>query len=395
MAPLLQWAVQVLLGSTRTKKFFSSIETPSGITHQTNDNPAIPQAGGSLGVTSVSTGYQRLDVYVGPLENGGLGYIYWRGAEWFPTNEYKNIGGSLQGPPIVISRRTDRNDIFAVGRDNQLWHKGLSGSTWEPSRFGWRSLGGNLSFNYPLAALAKRTNESMDVLGVREEGDGKKSLWRKYWDGSSWQPGEFDFEQIPGSFSSAPAITSRSPNELSIFILDLENNLLHRWWNPSNQQWSEWIPMGQKCSGAPAAVTSAINRTSVICVGFDSALYQRTWVDGQGWLNWENFGGRFVDGGVSILTRGDMTIDLMGLNKTGSYDFKPWYRVWYAPGSGRGWFPEGGSFASPPALASWNAYHLDIFGIALNGSLMHKAWAGLYNYGEASKWTQLMGNPNE
>lgn len=43
-------------------------------------------------------------------------------------------------------------------------------------------------------------------------------------------------------------------------------------------------------------------------------------------MKWEKFGGDFVDD-FSIQARGDMSIDMVGLNTSGSYDFKTWSKL--------------------------------------------------------------------
>lgn len=79
MAPLVQWAIQFLLGSTRTKDLVSGIETRPQMTYQAFNKPATPQEGGSVGVSAVSWGPNRIDVYVGPFEDGRIGHKYWNG----------------------------------------------------------------------------------------------------------------------------------------------------------------------------------------------------------------------------------------------------------------------------------------------------------------------------
>ena len=392
MAPLVEWAIQILLGSTSTTDSFLPNEPQSQITHQTYDKPATTQASGPIGVTAVSWGYDRVDVYAGPFADGSLGHKYWNGLfrddgdpwHWYPLDDYENIGGSLKGPPLAISWGPDRNDIFAVGRDNQLWHKALIGSTWDPSPSEWHNLGGNLSSKYPLAA-ASRGVDRLDVFGVREENDGGKSLWHKSWNGSSWLPSELGFEQLTGRFSTAPAVVSRLPDELSLFIVDRQKNLLHRHLDRKNK-WNQWDKQGNQLRSAPVAVSRESGRFDVFGVNFDGTLHHLAYGDGK-WSEWENLGGAFVDT-VSIAVVSIFNTVLVGQNADGCYY---WKGLWVGSPAGREWSRKGGSFASPPAIASDAEWRVDYFGIGLDGALLHQRYDDGHWVPSFDGWETLSG----
>ena len=383
MAPLLQWVIQILLGATRTKDFYSSTEIQPQITHHTNDKLATSIVDSSVAVTAVSWGRNRIDVYVGPFADGSLGHKYFDGSGWFPSVNYENIGGSLKGPPLAISWGPNRNDVFAVGRDNQLWHKSLDGSTWGPSLSEWQNLGGNLSSNYPLAAVS-RSADHLDVFGVREEGDGGKSLWRKSRNGASWKPSALGFEHIPGSFSTAPSVASRVPSGVSLYIVDLQHNLRYQWWDVQTEKWSPWSTIGTQFRSTPAAVSMNTNRSDILCIGVDGALYDVAWVNGEGWKEKVDLRAKFADI-VSVQKVSPYEIDILGLTPDGSVLYK-----WLGNGQWSGWQGRGGSFISVPALASWEDNdRLDIFGIGFDGGLYHKSYNGASWEPSWDEWEQL------
>ena len=370
MAPLVQWAIQILLGSTRTKDLFSSIGTESQITHHTNDELETPKAKSSAGVTAVSSGTNRIDAYAGPFQDGSLGHKYFDGSGWFPSDNYEIIGGSLKGPPLAISWGPNRNDVFAVGQDNQLWHKALDGSTWSPSLSGWENLGGNLSFSHPLAAVSRIANR-LDVFGVRVEDDGSKSLWRKSWNGTSWAPSALGFEHIAGKFLTAPSVASRLPHGFSVYIVDLQGNLLHRWWDSNTETWEKWVTIGTQFRSPPAAVSINSNRDDVLCIGADGVLYDVAWVHGESWKEKQDIGGRAPPGSigfVSVQKQGDGMISVFAVRFDGQGQHKLWSGEW---GS---WAWHAGWFDSLPAQASWGSERLDVFGLDSYGRLNHQSY---------------------
>lgn len=86
------------------------------------------------------------------------------------SDDYEYISGPLKSSVTVFSPGLYRNKLLAVGSDNQLWVQDLI----ESNFIGWDALGGSLSSKYPLAIVGD--SENMDILSVREEKDGNKSL---------------------------------------------------------------------------------------------------------------------------------------------------------------------------------------------------------------------------
>ena len=135
MAPLAQWAIRILSGALYAKHYVASCGTQWQVTPQAKDNPVASPVG-SIGVTATSSIDYRIDVYGGPFDDGSIGHkrVFW--ALWYPKIGYENLGGSIKGPPLAVSWSPNMNDIFAVGRDNRLWHKAYREDIyWDPSRY--------------------------------------------------------------------------------------------------------------------------------------------------------------------------------------------------------------------------------------------------------------------
>ena len=47
-------------------------------------------------------------------------------------HEWESLGGELAGDPAASSWGADRLDVFAPGRDGQLWHRFWDGTQWVP-----------------------------------------------------------------------------------------------------------------------------------------------------------------------------------------------------------------------------------------------------------------------
>lgn len=357
MAPLIQWALQVLLGFTRPKINDHLIEIQPQITHHANGQLAIPPS--VPNVAAVSWGPNRLDVYAGPThyDYRCIGHKWWDGAAWGPSPDYfDDIHGYSSIPPVAVSWGPDRNDVFIVSEgDSQVYHFHVTSQSKSES---WTALGGSFPSKYPLTAVACNVDR-LDVFGIRDESEGNKTLWRKSWDGSSWQPGGQEFEHIEGNFFSTPSVISRSLNEVSLFIVDDQRKLWDRYWDGS--QWGPWHMIGENFASAPTAVSLNRDRLDVFCVGLDGHLYHRVWLSKKGWYGWENFGGSFT-GSVSIAKLGKTTFHVVGRQTDNLYYYKYLDNSWHPPG--KDWNLRGNTaFVTDPTVVSWGDDRFDIFGV--------------------------------
>ena len=79
---------------------------------------------------------------------------------------------------------------------------------------------------------------------------------RQQW--SSW-------ESLGGVLTSGPAVSSKRPNHLDVFVKGTNDTLYKRTWNGS--RWEEWEDIGGNIDSAPAAVSWGPNRTDVFATG--------------------------------------------------------------------------------------------------------------------------------
>jgi hypothetical protein len=83
--------------------------------------------------------------------------------------------------PELVSRGSNRYDLFATGDDGQLYQK-----WWDPPKMGadkwseWAPLGGRL-VGPPTATVS---GERIDIMGVGADGH----IWQLVWDGTDWAP---------------------------------------------------------------------------------------------------------------------------------------------------------------------------------------------------------------
>lgn len=351
MAPLIQWAVQLLLGFTPTKDIFSSTQTQPQIIHQTN---VISDTTEVFGMSIVDRGMSGVESFVKFAHDSDYHYLKMDG-DILIKESY--LGGSFSTAPIAISRGSNQSEVFGIGSDGQLWHKALlTEETWDPPGMQWECLGGvHLSQRFPIAVVARNVN-SLDVFGI-SVGD-TSSLVHKSWNGSSWQPSQLEFGTLGGNFSSGPAVGSRRKNEMSLFIVDGDNRLRHRWWH--NEKWNSWATIGTNFRSVPAVVTLSDDRLSLFAFGLDGNLYFRSYAK-SAWLEWENLGGNLWD--VSAHTEGGTIIHVVGLDLDGTYRYKIWNGTWSPNWELKLNHDPPGLVIGQPGMASRAKGELDIYGI--------------------------------
>jgi hypothetical protein len=387
MAPLLEVAIQVLLGSATTNKILSPFR--AGYNQVAQNIEAVKSFSG-ISISSISWAFNRQDVFaIGTQKD--VQHKYWDGYQWGPSvTDLESLGGEAATPPATVSWGPNRADIFTVGQDGDLHHKYWDGGSWQPSDKGWETLGGNLSTDYPLTATAWGSNR-LDVFGIGPDNFGHDALWHKYWDGSSWRPDGTALESLGGPFVSGPAAVSWGHNRIDVFALNKYGDLLHGFWDGSN--WVAWELFGRDFTGVPTAISWGENRLDVFGLRSDSKLYHRYW-DGSQWSDWEDFGGPF-SGTVAATSWGPNRIDLVGWGRDDrQYHYKYWDGYQWNP-SGEGWSSKKGSFASAPSVVSWGKDRLDIYGVwdeAGDHQLAHQTWYGSGWYPEFDVWEKLGGN---
>lgn len=383
MAPLLEIAIQWLLGSAATNNLPSA-------THAGNDQNveavASPKPFDGKLLSSIAWGVNRNDIF-GIGYYGDVAHKFWDGYQWRPSvTDVESLGGLLHLPPSAVSWGVGRNDIFVVGKDGALLHTYWDGSAWRPGYKEWEPLAENLSTTNILAVTAREVNR-LDIFAIRPD----SSIGHKYYDGSSWQPEGSALADIGASTSSGVGAVSWGKNRNDLFVLGKDGNLLHKYWDGT--QWVGWEDFGGKWVGTPTVTTWGENRLDVFVISSKNAkLYHKYW-DGSQWSEFEDFGGKFV-GAVGAASWAPNRIDIVAWGRDDhQYYYKYWDGYQWNP-SATGWSSKNGSFASSPSVVSAVENRLDIYGVAKDSSnqLVHQTWYGFGWYPSYSTWERLGGN---
>jgi hypothetical protein len=103
--------------------------------------------------------------------------------------------------PAVATWGRDRLDIFGLGTNQALYHKGWDGSAWRPSQTGWEDLGGTFQLGGggldPKTAVAAWGPNRLDIFSLNES---NQHMVHKAWDGSVWRPSQTGWEDLGGVF---------------------------------------------------------------------------------------------------------------------------------------------------------------------------------------------------
>jgi hypothetical protein len=209
--------------------------------------------------------------------------------QWGPTpTGWEPLGGRFHSPPAVVSWAPGRLDIFALGLDNQMFHKFFD-KTWGPSVVDWEAIGG--VFNSAPAAVSWAPGR-LDIFGLGTD----NQMYHKFFD-REWGPSLTDWEAIGGQFDSAPAAVSWQPGRLDIFGLGVDDQMFHKFfdtgWGPSL---TGWEPIGGRFDSAPTALSWGPGRLDIVAFGTNDEMFHKFFegVWGPTPTGWETIGGRFI-----------------------------------------------------------------------------------------------------
>ncbi len=123
---------------------------------------------------------------------------------------------------ISVSRGPERIDLFWIGPERQLMHRGWVNGGWLSDE----DLGGDLAAPPTVTSWSE---DEMEVFAVFPDGE----LYNRYWDGEAWH----DWESLGGELMGQPAATSAGADRIDVFAPGRDGTLWHRWWNGT-----EWVP---------------------------------------------------------------------------------------------------------------------------------------------------------
>lgn len=174
--------------------------------HDTHRHVADAATVNGPSLSTISWGYNRMDVYGKHQASGDVSHKYWYGYQWGPSVEdFELLGGDFDTPPSAVSGNTSKMDVFSIGQDNSLQHKYFDGSSWQPSRSDWESLKGKLDAEFAPSTTSWAPGR-LDIFAKGLDG----GLYLKYYNGSSWGPSDSDNKDLGGDLYSGPtAVSSR------------------------------------------------------------------------------------------------------------------------------------------------------------------------------------------
>ena len=375
MAPLITITIQALLSSTGLKQHAFEVGHQSQLLSQ----EVQPTSIGHASLSAISWGLNRLDVYNLDKASENLAHKWWDGYQWGPNADVlENLGGDFVGSPAAVTWGANRADVFALNNASYLSHKYWDGSAWKPSVLGAEGLAGGpwAEDDNTMAVTAWGTGR-LDVFGRSTEGE----LAHKYYDGSSWQPeGGSKLELLGGRFASSFAAISKAEGRLDIVGIDTSGKLLHLYYDGT--KWSNWEDLqAPELLSTPTVTTWGKGRLDIYGVSLAKGELHHLAYDGSKWLAWDNLGGKGLIGPVAANSWSENRLDIVALGADKGYYYKFWDGSQWRPqkgdeGSVNEVYPKGGSFASLPAVVSWGANRLDIFGETDSGQLGHQTWYG-------------------
>ncbi len=278
------------------------------------------------GIAAASWGPGRLDVFAaGP--GGELLHRYRVGSgPWLPSGTWEahdpppagpldgELGeGGIRLDPAAVSwgGPTQRIDVFVTAPDDLapsqdvVWWKRWDGVAWS----GWQKTGAP---SVPPAVDASRAGSpsesaaGISAPAVASRGPGLLDVFVRGQDGqlyiNSYDRSDEDNDSdgwsgwsspAPGRLTSAPAAVSWDRNNpsldpdakrLDVFARGADDGLWHL--TRTSGRWGAWRSVGGQLASSPDVASWAANRLDVVVRGADNLLYRTAW-DG-GWSGWEH-----------------------------------------------------------------------------------------------------------
>ncbi|MEV0330998.1 hypothetical protein AB0H63_31770 [Micromonospora echinospora] len=283
------------------------------------------------------------------------------------VNTLWNLAGSSSMPGLsAVSRGVGGLDVFAVTTDGRLKHRNYSSGTWSC----WSTLYGNATIKGEPAAIT--SSGRIDVFAQGIDNRLKKITWTSTHGWYQWADmGDY-------TITSPPAVTSRSPTGIDVFVKNTANKIVYRHFDIAQSAWTNnWSNIGGNAStttatSGPAAVANHDGtRMNVFARATDGSLLSLMWTLDHGWYNWADRGGS-LNGRPSASTRSGNSVDIFLRDQDNSLIH------WYSP-DGADWttYPKsdfGGWLAVSPTAVSWNSGRIDVFSRNSNADLIQKTW---------------------
>jgi hypothetical protein len=316
---------------------------------------------------------------------------YWDGSVWHPSQSgWQELGGRFVSPPVVALRDQFTFDIVALGTNNEVYHKYWDGSAWHPSQTAWEALGGVLVSSPEIAGeYSASAPFSPMIFGIGTD----NQMYYKYWDNNLWKPSQSGWTSLGGLFVSPPStagVETFSPARampFNVFALGTANQMLHRYWDGSSWQPADWESLGGTFVNVPAgAGMSSDVQFDIVGLGTDNQLYHKTFLQSTNtWspeTGWEAVNGGFVLVSTPAIVESGVPlnrVDVFGLG-TDNQMYNNW-KPYFGGKGWNGWARLGGTFNSAPATAfvslpSANAGSVHVVALGTDNQMYRKYFDG-------------------
>ncbi len=227
--------------------------------------------------------------------NFAMNYHTWKDMDLIPGSPPTNLGGTFTSPPVAVALGQDRLDVFGLGLDYALYHKVHAaaapvGQQWSPN---WENLGGNFTST---PVVVSTGNNRIDLFGLGPD----QGMLHRGWHGSvvtgisplpdagKWS----DWDELGGGFTSLPAVLPAASGAFDLFARGLDFMMYRATWTPGAP--ADWQLLGGGLLGEPPAASAPVavrvrNGTYVFVTGADGSVWY-TVFDGTVWKPWESMG---------------------------------------------------------------------------------------------------------
>jgi len=297
---------------------------------------------------------------------------------------------------VVSAHEDDRLVIFAMGQDQQIYHKYKMPLGDAPTADGftyWSSMGGKFLGGPSVV----RDASSKLVLFAR---GADKGIWMKQQlepNGQQWST----FTAFGGQFSSGPKAILNSEGFIHVFAKSWgDNSLMHKFQfsGDNGTCWSEWASLGGALTSLPSPLLDCEGLLHVFVRGPDRALWHKRQLASYRsrqvvWDDWQCLGGVLASApSIPAVMNGVCLVEAI----VRASDKGFWHRGQIAGHSigvkWREWEPLGGVFASGPASVLNSDNMLEIFGRGADKGVWHKRqYTNINGSVSWTRWTPLGG----
>lgn len=273
-----------------------------------------------------------------------------------PVGTWYGLGGVFISPPTVGTNQDGRLEVFGRGLDNKIWHLYQRTPDVPNDCSEWEPLLGEQTFRGPVSVVKNNWNK----LEIFARGRNNE-IWHRWQndpnvrEGARWSSWS-SLGSAGGGMSTDPTAGLNWDNRIEVFAIGLDNQVYHnwqRWFDPFGAPWTGWYALpGRLFKGRVAVDTDAAGRMHVVARALDDTIWINYQVTrGGNWSGWLSFNAA-ASGDPTLAKNNDGRLELFlrGL------DGRVWQRWQTAPnGDWSDWQPLNGT-SNPQAYLIGEAH---------------------------------------